>query len=77
MTIQTDKTASKRGRGRPRLQAQPCTIRIGVPLTLSDNQALLALVESSNQSGGKTSKQEIIRQLIRKGALALNESLQE
>ncbi|MBD8089369.1 hypothetical protein IFT48_05180 [Pseudomonas fluorescens] len=59
---------SPRGRGRPRLQAEPCTIRIGLPLTESDHRALQTLVERDKIAHGKRSKQEVIRELIRVNA---------
>ena len=59
---------SPRGRGRPRLQEQPCTVRIGLPLTESDHQALKTLVERDRAANGKRSKQEVIRDLIRENA---------
>lgn len=63
-----DAVKSTRGRGRPRLQDEPCTIRIGVPLTAADHQALLSLVKSQQCADRKLSKQEVIRQLIRECA---------
>ncbi|AYG48459.1 hypothetical protein DV532_29980 (plasmid) [Pseudomonas sp. Leaf58] len=68
MSDKSETGVSKRGRGRPRLQPEPCTVRIGVPLTADDNEALLGLVELSCQSGNKVSKQEIIREMIRERA---------
>jgi hypothetical protein len=65
MSDKSEAAVARRGRGRPRLQSEPCTIRIGVPLTAGDNEALLGLVELSSQAGNKVSKQEIIRELIR------------
>ncbi|WP_147480825.1 hypothetical protein [Pseudomonas amygdali] len=66
MSEKSNQTA--RGRGRPRLQAQPCTVRIGLPLTESDHQALQSLVERDKLVNGKRSKQEVIRDLIRENA---------
>jgi hypothetical protein len=63
-----DAVKSTRGRGRPRLQAEPCTIRIGVPLTAADHQALVSLVKTQQCVDPKVSKQEVIRQLIRECA---------
>lgn len=67
----------KRSRGRPRLQADPCTIRIGVPLTSADSDALERLVAMAAEAGTKVSKQEIIRQMIRDRASAMHNPLQD
>lgn len=67
----------KRSRGRPRLQPEPCTVRIGVPLTLADSEALDRLVAQAAESGTKLSKQEVIRQMIRDRASAVHYPLQD
>lgn len=63
-----------RGRGRPRLQEEPCTIRIGLPLTESDHRALQTLVERDRAAKGRRSKQEVIRDLIRENVAGPGEA---
>lgn len=65
--MSNDVQKTQRTRGRPRLHEEPCTIRIGLPLTESDNRALEELVAQTAMSG-KRSKQEVIRGLIRASA---------